>query len=135
MPRKRTKEPTPIAEVVEEIKEKHDLKPAADLAPPFELSKPRFSEPPEGFIPVANHVKAGVRVLKSADFSTSAIQFSDDRVPSREEKDRMEEAGLGYDPAQRQWTKQDSELPGANLIKVRELGREIAEARTEGRGR
>ncbi|WP_337177542.1 hypothetical protein [Paludisphaera sp.] len=121
--------------MIEEIREKHDLKPAAELAPPFEPSKPRFAEPPEGFIPVANHVKAGVRVLKNLDTGTSAIQFSDDRVPTREEKDRMEEAGLGYDPSQRQWTKQDAELPGANLIKVREVGREIAEARAEGRGR
>ncbi len=135
MPRKRTKEPAPISDVIEEIREKHDLKPAAELAPPFEPSKPRFAEPPEGFIPVANHVKAGVRVLKNLDTGTSAIQFSDDRVPTREEKDRMEEAGLGYDPSQRQWTKQDAELPGANLIKVREVGREIAEARAEGRGR
>lgn len=64
----------------------------------------------------------------------AALQFAEDRVPGRGEKDALEAAGIAYDPAARPWQRTDRAHPGANLLDAKAVARGLAEARA-GRGR
>jgi hypothetical protein len=103
--------------------------------------RPAFAPVPEGFKNVVRHEGAGIRVNKSIDYKTAAIQFAEDRPLSRAtEYDLMsmiQDAGFGYKPASRQWERPLPEgmAQGENIIDATRLAKEIADARSVERGR
>lgn len=103
-------------------------------------SRPKFTAP-TNFMGVASFPQAGIRVSKSYDRRTAAIQFSDDKPLSRAtEYDLMtavQEAGFQYQPHTKQWERTAPEgMPlGQNVIEAVALAKEIAAARGAGRGR
>ena len=90
--------------------------------------EPRHSVP-DGFINVDSYPEAGVKVNKSLDRGTFAIQFAADRLPSVEEKDLLAAKEIKYHPARKQWERTDPENPGANGLDAKRVGQEIAEDR------
>jgi hypothetical protein len=108
--------------------------------------KPAMQPVPVGFIDTYVNSAAGIRVNKSMERDIVAIQFDNDRPPTRGEKDileaihepdaeRRDKIRFEYDTAQKQWTRPDREQPGANLLDAKRLAQELVESRTEGRGR
>jgi uncharacterized membrane protein len=95
---------------------------------------------PAGFHNVASYPEAGIRVNKSSDKKTAAIQFSEDRLPDRAEKDILEALGqaadqkFDYIARKRQWERQAPEAYGANIIDAVRVAEELAAGRKE-RGR
>jgi hypothetical protein len=89
--------------------------------------------PPE-FVNVGSYPEAGLKVNRSRDKAVVAIQFADDKLPDRAEKDLMQVNGINYDPPTKQWTRRDAENPGANAIDAKSLAAELVEGRRE-RGR
>src|SRR5262245_14735471 len=59
-------------------------------------SRPAFRPVPSGFKNVDSYPAAGLKVNRSLDKTVVAIQFAEDRLPERGEKDRMEMAGIKY---------------------------------------
>jgi hypothetical protein len=99
-------------------------------------NRPDMRPVPQGFISVFSAPSAGIRVSKSLDKRTAAIQFAEDRLPERGEKDRMEIAGIKYDEHRRQWERKvppGMEL-GENTIDAVRVAKALASER-EGRGR
>lgn len=124
MPRRRKTTPAPLSEPLSEIMERTEER----------YSTPFFSPVPDGFRPMASYPQAGLRVLKSDDRATSAIQFAENRVPAREEKDAMELEKLRWNTDKRIWSRTDREKPGVNQIEMQNLGQWLADGRSEGRG-
>jgi hypothetical protein len=95
----------------------------------------RMQPPPEGFMPVATFAAAGIRVNKSLDRGTAAIQFDEARRPSRQglvnEVDTLEIEGFRYEPLRRQWERHDRAQPGTNVIMAARLAEGMAAKRTE----
>lgn len=105
--------------------------------------RPALAPAPPGFFEVASDRQAGIRVSKSHDKRVAAIQFAEDCLPSRQEKDVLERVGLPddgqnfvYRPERKQWERPVPEgwALGENTIDAERIIREIAEQRT-GRGR
>ena len=92
-------------------------------------NRPKFAPVPEGFLNVDRFETAGVRVNRSHDKRVVALQFAEDQVPSRPEKDAMESIDIMYKPEHRQWEREDRENPGTNIIDAKRLGQEIARER------
>lgn len=151
----------PIAATLDEIAERHDLKPASELpAPPSpepvsetpqrdhpsaepaiaEIQAPAAPDPirrnhaPAGFINRARHEAAGLRVNQGHGpmEATSGVAFDEDRLPERHEKDAMEMRGVRYHEGRRQWERTDKERPLANYFEMEQLGRELAAGRPQG---
>jgi hypothetical protein len=83
------------------------------------LSEPRGLRPtPKGFRGEEGHYHAGVRLSRSLDKNVVAIQFSDDRKPTRDgensEKEQLESRGFLYVPMRTQWERVDREQPAEN---------------------
>lgn len=103
--------------------------------------RPAFAPVATGFMNVATHTAAGIKVNKSHDKQTVSLQFSDDRLPTREEKNLLECVGdpegkpFAYQPARRQWERTDRENPGMNIIDGKRIAAQLAAGRAEGQGR
>ena len=153
---KETSEPTPVAEVLErspavaaileakaepvapELEQPAERVPAS-FAEAVKASRAAFGPMPEGFVNVASHPAAGIKFNRSRDNKVAAIQFAEDRLPSRPEKDILEDVGgegqgFVYKTARRQWERYDGESPGANLTDAKRVADGLASER-EGRGR
>lgn len=151
----------PAAAVMENLKaESADVKPATEAlkqlpAPesndvPFEpgsfaakvkQGRPTFAPVPDGFINVASYPDAGIKVNKSINApelgirpGIGAIQFAENRRPNREETDTMEVRHIKYGSVTgaRQWEREAYASPGANLIGVEQVAKELAQGRKEG---
>ena len=106
--------------------------------------RPNLAPAPAGFYPVLSDRRAGVRVSKSYDNKVSAIQFSEDRLPTREEKDFLERVGhppdgqnFIYKSERRQWERETPPgwTPGENTIDATRVMTELAMVRNEGLAR
>lgn len=106
--------------------------------------RPQFRPVPEGFHNVSRHEAAGIRVNKDLDRGIVALQFAEDRLPTREEKNILENVGspddgskFTFNPGSRQWTRPTPEgaTVGENLIDAVRLAKELADRRAEGRAR
>lgn len=123
-------------------------KEAADSGPqwlPQFINGRRVNPPtPDGFREGAVFNLAGIRVNMSLDGNsvakTVAIQFADDRPPSRAEKDILEaiheskdeirdRIKFTYDTDRKQWQRVSNGQPGANLLDAKRLAADLAEAR------
>jgi hypothetical protein len=89
---------------------------------------------PEGFLSVATHSAAGIRVNKSFDRGTVAIQFDETRRASRDglvnEVETLGIEGFKYEPLRRQWERTDKASPGTNIIMASRLAEGMAAKRT-----
>ena len=144
-----SREPTPVAAVLEqspiaaiiadhEAKAKPEGLPAS-FAEAVKASKSAFGPIPDGFVNVDSHPAAGIKVNRSLDRKVSALQFAEDRLPTRAEKDILEAVGESgknfvYKTARRQWERYDPESPGANLVDAKRVAADLARER-EGLGR
>ena len=73
---------------------------------------------PSGFVGLESFRDAGIRLSRSLDKSIVAIQFADDKRPTREglnpEKQRLDDRGFVYKPERAQWERRDRERPAEN---------------------
>jgi hypothetical protein len=83
----------------------------------------------EGFINRVNHNTAGIRVNLSHDRQSVGIAFTDDKLPTREEKDKMQMAGFAWREPRRQWERPSND-PVNNEIDARDLAKQMADARS-----
>jgi hypothetical protein len=109
------------------------------FADAVKASRSAFGPIPDGFVNVDSYPEAGLKVNRSLDRKIAAIQFAEDRLPTRAEKDIMQavsqpESSLVYKTARRQWERFDAEQPGANLIDAKRVAGDMARER-EGRVR
>ena len=161
MPRKRKKalpespatEPTPLSEPLSAVMDRlpppdrqlpapeEDVRilPEEKAEPPFEPGRfaaaVRGMQPvPDGFRPVSTFKTAGIRVNKSHDRGTVAIQFDEDHRAIRggpnSEVELLAINGFSFEPARRQWERRDPENPGVNIVTAQRFGQELAEKRT-----
>jgi hypothetical protein len=93
----------------------------------------RMQPAPEGFIPVKDYPAAGMRVTKSLDRKTVAIQFDNARHASRDglcnEVETLGIEGFEYEPVSRQWEREDRADPGGNIINAVRLADGLAAKR------
>lgn len=93
-------------------------------------NRPTFRPVPNDFMNRGGSFPAaGLKVNRSLDAGTVAIQFAEDRVPSREEKDRLEIDQFRYHEHHRQWERIDREQPAANLLDAGRIAQELSDAR------
>jgi hypothetical protein len=89
---------------------------------------------PEGFLSVASYPPAGIRVNKSFDRGTVAIQFDETRRPSNQglmnEVETLQIEGFRFEPLRRQWERRDTAQPGMNTILAVRLAESLAAKRT-----
>ena len=113
--------------------------------------RPQFGPVPAGFFPVASDRQAGIRVSKKTfrdrdgfEKSIAAIQFAENRLPTREEKDILERVGHAPDgqnytfkTERRQWERVQPEgwPMGENTIDTVRVMEGLSAVRNEGRGR
>jgi hypothetical protein len=73
---------------------------------------------PSGFVGLESFKNAGIRLSRSLDKNVVAIQFADDRRPSRDglnpENQRLMDRGFSYRPERAQWERVDRERPAEN---------------------
>ena len=90
----------------------------------------KMQPPPAGFLSVATHAAAGIRVNKSLDRGTVAIQFDEAWKASRDglvnEVETLGLNGFRFEPLRRQWERRDTAEPGANIISAGRLARDLA---------
>lgn len=114
--------------------------------------RPVFGPVPNGYFPVASDRRAGIRVSKKIfrdktdglEKSIAAIQFAENRLPDRSEKDILERVGhppagqnFTYKAERRQWERVQPEgwPTGENTIDAHRVMEGLAASRNEGRGR
>ncbi len=102
--------------------------------------KPTFAPVPDEFRTMAGWRPQGIKVNWSMDKRTVALQFAEDRTPTRAEKDILEalhepnsetrdRIKFSYNTGTRQWERYDAARPGANLIDAKTLAEELAKDR------
>ena len=103
--------------------------------------RPTLAPAPPGFYPVSSARQAGLRVSKSHDQRNSAIQFAEDRLPTRSEKDVLERIGhppdgqnFVYRVERRQWERETPPgwTAGENTIDTHRVMSDLARSRNEG---
>lgn len=121
-----------------------------DIEPPHESNgklshaeaviadRPHFRAVPDGLV-IEREFKNGIRVLRNEDTTVVAVQFADNRVPSRTEKDILEALGqpehvkFTYQPGDKIWTREDHEFPVPNVRDAMGMAGKMAEGRGRGR--
>lgn len=103
--------------------------------PTSHVARVRKMQPaPQGFISVASYPTAGIRVNKSFDRGTAAIQFDESRRASRDglcnEVETLQIEGFRFEPLRRQWERHDRAQPGVNTITATRLAADLAAKRT-----
>jgi uncharacterized membrane protein len=136
-------EPLPRAERVpaerEPVEPSPDVAQAGFAAKVVASRKPMQAVPP-GFHNVASYPETGIRVNKSTDKKVAAIQFAEDRLPDRGEKNILEALGqpdeqkFTWRADTRQWQREASDSYGANIIDATRIAEGLADGR-RGRGR
>ncbi len=106
-----------------------------------QADRPAFLPVPEGLMVVSRRSEGqGIRVLRSEDDTVSAIQFAENRIPSRAEKDILEALGqpehvkFTYQPRVKVWTREDRTHTVANIRDALGVAEGLAKGR-EGRSR
>ena len=93
---------------------------------------------PKGFVGLEGHYNAGIRLTRSLDKRTVAVQFADDWRPSRDgsnpEKQRLDDRGFKYQPDRAQWERFDREQPGENYQDAKEFVAGLVKDRLVERG-
>lgn len=153
-------EPTPVAEILEQspalaaILASREAKASVEPETPMPVpetgqqpgahsaavlsSRPHFLPVPANFKDVFGNPIAGIRVNKSFDRRFAAIQFAENRLPTRAEKDVLEAVGkpqdgtnFVYHTQRRQWERETPpgmEL-GENVIDAVRIAKELARGR------
>lgn len=115
--------------------------------PPEVLDEPEIThverlEQPKGLRPVPTGFKGnegwrdvGIRLSQSLNKNVVAIQFAEDRRPSRDginpEIARLQERGFSYWPERHQWERLDREDPSGNYQDAKEFVKTLVDERRE----
>ena len=94
---------------------------------------------PSGFIGLESFRNAGIRLSRSLDKQTVAIQFADDHRPSKDglnpETQRLGDRGFSYKPERAQWERRDREQPAENYQDAKAFVASLVADRVAGMGR
>lgn len=120
-----------------------DDEPTTSHAERIKSERPQFPPAPDGSIEVFRS-STGIRVLKDAGKRWTAVQFTDERVPTRPEKDALE-AVLEEEPDKhayryedphgtKLWKRYSDGDHGGNVVDTIRFATALAEGRNAGKG-
>ncbi len=104
----------------------------------IDAERPRFPPIPDGLV-IEQEFKNGIRVLRNEDATAVAVQFADNRIPSRAEKDTLEALGqpehlkFTYQPGDKIWVREDYQHIVENVRDAVGLAGKMDEGRGRGR--